>query len=426
MKKHAIIILLFVLLSAVVNAQEKKQLSTQDISRTIVRFAELIDSNYIIESKAKELKDLLLSGLKKGEFNSLTNTRSFSDRMNAIIKEVTNDGHFRFLDIPYIPEEENEAEFIKFMKSNNYAFEKVEILPNNVGYLKLNGFVPAEYGMATASAAMNFLAHTKTIIFDLRENGGGSPDMIAYILGYLFKDSTLINKFYNREKNEYSESWTKQDVPGLKNVTADVYVLTAKRSFSGAEEFAYDIQTQKRGLVVGEVTGGGAHPVQRYAINEFFSAGIPYMKAINPVTNINWEGTGVTPDLLTPADKALVEAYEHGIAKRMDNAKDDNEKRMLHWNMESFLAMQNPVRLEPSDLQKFAGTYGDRKITIEDGALYSRRGEGRKYKLKAIKENYFEINSFSRIRFLADENKNIDAVELWYDGKLDSVTKKDN
>lgn len=421
-------VLLFLLVFPVFAAfgQERIPITKADIHRTITRFAELVDSNYIIEDKAKELKSALLEGLKKGEFDKLADTWDFSEKMNELIKKITNDGHFRFVDRPYIPEEENEAEFIAFMKSNNFAFEKMEILPNNVGYLKLNGFVPAEYGRATASAAMNFLAHSKTIIFDLRENGGGSPDMIAYILGYLFKDSTLINTFYNRQLNEYSQSWSVQDVPGLKNLDADIYVLTAKRSFSGAEEFAYDIQTQKRGLVVGEVTGGGAHPVQRYAINEFFSAGIPFMKAINPITKKNWEGTGVTPDLLINADKALTEAYEHAIEKRMASAKDDSEKRMLHWNMELFLAKQNPVKLQPEELQKFAGTYGDRKITVEDGKLFSQRGNGRKYKLYAIKDNYFEITSFSRIRFISDDAKKVTSVELWYDGKLDSVTPKDN
>jgi C-terminal processing protease CtpA/Prc len=37
-------------------------------------------------------------------------------------------------------------------------------------------------------------------------------------------------------------------------------VLTSRETFSGAGEFAYDLQQQKRATIVGEVIGGGAHP----------------------------------------------------------------------------------------------------------------------------------------------------------------------
>ncbi|MDP5191474.1 hypothetical protein, partial [Rheinheimera baltica] len=38
-------------------------------------------------------------------------------------------------------------------------------------------------------------------------------------------------------------------------------------------------------------------------------AGIPYGKAINPVTKTNWEWVGVQPDLVTSAQSAFDLAY---------------------------------------------------------------------------------------------------------------------
>ena len=49
-------------------------------------------------------------------------------------------------------------------------------------------------------------------------------------------------------------------VPGTLLVGMPVFVLTAHRTFSGAEEFTNDLKTQKRATIVGEVTGGGAQP----------------------------------------------------------------------------------------------------------------------------------------------------------------------
>ena len=87
-----------------------------------------------------------------------------------------------------------------------------------------------------------------------------------------------------------------------------MYVLTSPRTFSGAEEFSYDLQSLKRATIVGEVTGGGAHPVRGLRIDDRFIIGVPFAKAINPLTKTNWEGTGVKPDVAVAASDALTTA----------------------------------------------------------------------------------------------------------------------
>lgn len=89
-----------------------------------------------------------------------------------------------------------------------------------------------------------------------------------------------------------------------------VAVLTSARTFSGAEEFAYDLQALKRATVVGETTGGGAHPVRGRRVDAHFVVMLPWRRAVNPVTKTNWEGVGVTPDVKTSADAALTVALQ--------------------------------------------------------------------------------------------------------------------
>jgi len=99
-------------------------------------------------------------------------------------------------------------------------------------------------------------------------------------------------------------------------------VLTSKRTFSGAEEFAYNLKNLKRATIVGETTGGGAHPGGGFRVHEHFRMFVPTGRAINPITKTNWEGTGVKPDVETPADQALTVARLMALKKSLPTLKD--------------------------------------------------------------------------------------------------------
>lgn len=114
-----------------------------------------------------------------------------------------------------------------------------------------------------------------------------------------------------REGDRTEEFWTTKEVAGKRfGQRKPVFVLTSKRTFSGAEEFSYSLKSLQRATIVGETTGGGAHPGGPQRINEHFSVWVPAGRAINPITKANWEGTGVVPDVAVPADKALERALE--------------------------------------------------------------------------------------------------------------------
>jgi C-terminal processing protease CtpA/Prc len=79
-------------------------------------------------------------------------------------------------------------------------------------------------------------------------------------------------------------------------------VLISNETFSGAEEFAYDLQSRDRATLIGETTAGGAHGGDHIRLDEKYTAFIPSGRAINPVTGTNSESIGVTPDVPVPRD----------------------------------------------------------------------------------------------------------------------------
>ncbi len=131
--------------------------------------------------------------------------------------------------------------------------------------------------------------------------------MVALISSYLFGEEPVhLNDLYWREGDRTEEFWTLRHVAGVRYGTdKKVFVLTSNQTFSAAEEFAYSLQVLKRATIVGETTGGGAHPGEGAALLGRHGMFVPSGRAINPITRRNWEGTGVVPDVEVNANLAL-------------------------------------------------------------------------------------------------------------------------
>ncbi len=289
--------------------------------RVIDGVVEKLNENYVFPETAKKMEASLRKAEKRGEYRQVSNGDQFARSLTTQLQEVSHDKHLRVgfspvatppmpvTNAPPPPTEEGQRAMLR----DNCGFEKVERLAGNVGYVKFNQFGDPDVCKDTAVAAMTFIANTDAVIFDMRDNGGGRPQMVAFLTSYLFAERTHLNDFWNRKTGETQESWTSEDVPGKKLTTQPVFVLTSKRTFSGAEEFSYNLKHLKRATIVGEFTGGGAHPVRGQRIDERFSIGVPDARPINAVTKTNWEGTGVEPDVQVPAADALATAQKLAV-----------------------------------------------------------------------------------------------------------------
>ncbi len=269
---------------------------------------------YVEPDIARKMVDAIDAHQKAGDYNAITDGDAYAARLSKDLGDVSHDKHLHVNFSPFKmpahndPSPEDEARFHQQMEHDNCAFEKVEIRPNNIGYIKFNGVMDASFCGPTVVSAMGFVAHTDALIFDIRQNGGGQPAMVTMVASYLFDKPTHLIDIYNRKEDSTTQNWTLSYLPGPRLVKQPVFVLTSKRTFSGAEEFAFDLKNQKRATIVGETTGGGAHPVSGHPIADYFMIGVPFAKSLDPVTKTNWEGTGVEPDVKVSADDALTTA----------------------------------------------------------------------------------------------------------------------
>jgi C-terminal processing protease CtpA/Prc len=252
---------------------------------------------------------------QNGDDNDATDGTAFADLLTNQMRLVTNDRHlavvysrFATPDHQLGPTPEAIARYQREMERTNCTFEKAEVLPNNIGYLKLNSFPDLSICKSAAAAAMASLNNADAVIFDLRDNQGGLPAMVAFMESYLFEHPTHLDDLYNRAEHSTLQSWTLSPVFGNKLADKPAYVLISHSTFSGAEEFSYDMKMLKRATLVGETTAGGAHMTRPRQIDGHFSIRVPDTTPINPISRTNWEGTGVTPDVKTKAADALTTA----------------------------------------------------------------------------------------------------------------------
>jgi ketosteroid isomerase-like protein len=281
-------------------------------TRVIDGIVAKLNEFYVFPETATKMAATLREHQKKGAYDAITDGDAFATLLTEHLRDISHDKHLRVECVPMVlpkdsPREKEppiDPQMRAHLERINCGFEKAERIEGNLGYVKFNMFAPVEVCGPKATAAMQALGDVDAIIFDLRDNGGGHPEMVAFVSSYLFDKRTHLNDLWERKSNKTTEYWTK-DVPGRKFADKPVFVLVSNRTFSGAEEFTYNLKNLKRATIIGETTGGGAHPTGGHPVDDHFMIGVPFARAINPISKTNWEGTGVEPDVKVSADEAL-------------------------------------------------------------------------------------------------------------------------
>jgi len=307
-----------------------------------------LDAEYVFPELAAQMTQSIRQRRADKAYAGIKTGQALAQQLTKDLQAVSKDKHLHIVcsteKLPKVPGGPGETpeptpqmkdEMRQMGRWMNAGYRKVERLGGNVGYLALDGFLAVDAAAEPAAAAMNFLGNTNALIIDLRHNGGGEPESVALLCSYFFGEKPVhINSLYSRKENKTTDYWTSKDVAGKRYQGKDVYVLIGPRTFSGAEEFAYDLQTQKRATIVGETSGGGAHPGGLAPLDDHFMMFVPTGRAINPITKTDWEGVGVKPDVPCPADKALEKAHELAIEKPLKNAKDEESRQKIQMDVE--------------------------------------------------------------------------------------------
>lgn len=279
------------------------------------RLATEVDRRYVFPETAGKVAKALREQHRRGAYEGITSACQLAETLTRQMQEVGGDRHLRvsYSDAALAsrnahaePPPEQAAQRLEMMRSSNFGVAKIERLPFNIGYLELDGFFSARDAAGTLAAAMTVLAHTDALVIDLRNNGGGDAATSLLLSSYFLDKRTHLGDFRYREGGRVEQRWSLDVVPGIRyGQKKAVFILTSRSTFSAAEDFAYALKNLGRATIVGETTGGGANSGQDLRLSPHFSAFMPVSRMVSPVTQSNWEGSGVAPHLAVCAARAL-------------------------------------------------------------------------------------------------------------------------
>ena len=400
--------------------QAKAQTITdQDKIALLESMMKVISNQYVLKDKVDEINAHLKSLLNDAEIKQINNPNRLATYLSEQITQF--DGHFR---VSWSKPGKNEQpepgeSWSERAVRKNHGFNTLQHLTGNIAYLDLRFFDGSEAAQKRADAVMSWMADSTAVIIDLRENGGGSPGMVQYICSYFFAPETKVhlNSIYNRLSDSTTEFWTLQDLPGKYMPDVPLYVLTSARTASAAEEFAYNMKTRKRAILIGEVTAGGANPGGDVDLVSGFSMFVSTGMAINPVTQKNWEGTGVEPDQAVAADEAFDAAYEMALLAVQKISDNRWQQQEINWKLEKMRSKLTTVT-EP---ESYAHRYGRIQILHKGDDLYYQRGRRTGKKMLPIATDYFGLdgNDGVRLKFIRNaEDQGISSIAIQYvDGR---------
>ncbi len=284
----------------------QQSLTAAERNTALTQLAAVLAEHYVLPETAAQLSTALLQAESAGRFHHLQSKQQLVDEVGHWLRNVGKDGHLgleltqSYGEVTYIRHETEEK------RRNNFAFEKLEIMPGNIGYLKLNKFVQADAAFDVASQALQFLSRTDALIIDLRESAGGSPELVRYLLSFFVPADTLLWQLESRGPDQPEE--VRAQVVLQKQLQMPLYVLQSANQVSAAEFFSYALQQQGRATVIGETSAGLAHCTGAMAVTDWLFVRIPLARPVFPQSGDNFEQRGVVPDVKVPAAKALQQA----------------------------------------------------------------------------------------------------------------------
>jgi hypothetical protein len=315
----ALLLLIFLTSVSSIVASAKDLIHAKRHTQVIKSIQKIMLEHYVFLDKAEEMNQHLDKLIKENYFESYIDPAPFAKALTKEMRRFSKDKHIgvqpprldsETLATSQVPEASVFSRHLEgLMQFRDGGFGEVKFFDGNVAYFRLDGFRRED--KLQIDPLMAYLATSDAIIIDLRKNGGGGS-LVNYLSSYFLPENLILTSTYTR-RTDHTENFTTVKVKGRKRLDVPLFILTSERTFSAAEAFSYSLQVRNRAIIIGEVTGGGAHPITRKSLPHGFGFIVPNARSINPITKTNWEGVGVIPDIQVAADNTLEKAKE--IAK---------------------------------------------------------------------------------------------------------------
>lgn len=369
----------------------------------------LLANYYIFPEKTPPAISLLKANFKKGAYDKYTDPHTFADKLTEDVVSVIHDRHFHVYFDPEAIAEERKAVSQKDSApliqneiargaAHNFGFKEIKILDGNIGYVNIDGFEDLQYSVETINGAMHVLSNTKAVIIDLRNNHGGYTNSYQYLASFFFGQEPvkLYDKFTRNGKDDIHEQvYTLPYVNGTKRPGVPLYILTSHYSFSAAEALAYHLQSLKRAVIIGEVTGGGANFWEGKTATDRFYVHMPDARITDPGTKTNWEAVGVKPDMEVPSQNALTTAHISALEKL--SVTDAANATLYQWHIEAQKSKFDAVPVDAATLSSYTGRYGNNSIILNNGKLYLQES-GAKWEMIPMTSTLFRMEEVNILR----------------------------
>ncbi len=387
-------------LTSPLHAQEgaTEQLTSQMRAQIITGLADQLTKHYVYPDDAPDIVAGVQKALADGDYDQLIEPNDFARQLSTDLVRITQDQHFS---VAYLPETNSETLFENddeaIARRANFGFERLEILPGNIGYIRFDYFPDPEVAYPLLTSAMGFVENADALIFDLRYNNGGYLETAQFLASHLFsseKDQALFRYFYNDDGETIRRSqWVMAAIPGKRRPDVPVYVLTSSTSFSAAEWMAFSLQELERATIVGQRTTGAAHPVDRFRIDDKFVVQLPIGKIFGPVSGGDFEGSGVAPDQEVESHAALETAYALALNAIAANSEAEDADWLL-----TLARSPDSAEVAP-DIAAIQGRYDGRTFTLEQGTLMYRWRERFSLALTPLGDGLFKVEGTEDYRF---------------------------
>jgi hypothetical protein len=412
-------------------------LTKQQVHDVVNAVADSVKTHYVDEQIALHIVQSLQQNIKTGVYDTITGGRSLASILSTQLIRLSNDKHFGidFNAATVGTTQRRMPSSYANLAVYNYYYSKMEILPGNIGLLQIDRFIPPDYTGQLVVAAMNFFSNSDALIIDLRNCVGGDPGAVMQLAGYFFEKPVVFHASFMRSTNSLQEFHTTKtsfeatetgrlafggDKRSIKSnydklTKMPVYILTSNTTFSSGEMFAYGMQAQKRARTVGETTGKGGNGIRPFSLPHGYTAFIPFVAAVNPVTKTGWQQTGVAADVAVSSAKALDSAHNLALRELLNVATDETMKKRLTWELRiKELRKNKGTAIDPASL---TGKYGVAQISLEDGDLYHSHIDGVKRILQPLAPRHYlydreillvfdaDLQSFSLQRMSGTETK---------------------
>ena len=296
-----------------------------------------VKDHYFDPSVAKTMIEALRANDASGSYNTITDIRDFASLLTRQLRDLSQNLNIEVVysdrPLPDGPPPRQSAEpsnqYRTAMLRQDCTFEKVQMLPGRIGYLKFNFFSQTAVCKHTAQSAMAAMNGAESVVLDLRDNGGGFQDMVMLMASWFFDHPEYM---YNPRENTTEQSWTRSPVHESRLTDKPLYLLTSARTISAAEDFSWNLKMLKRATLVGETTRGSAHSGVFRRIDNHLGVAIPEVKPINPFAKSDWEGIGVEADVKVDAAEALTTAIALARRKPRQPLEDGSERSPVPGN----------------------------------------------------------------------------------------------